>query len=102
MDETLGFADSIGYRAGTARSFAAYDLGQRRQLALRVQPLHVMDQTLLGYMSLDPDEALARVVEMGRRTRTYGGSLSVLWHNSTLVTRPVRSFYLRMLSELSR
>jgi peptidoglycan/xylan/chitin deacetylase (PgdA/CDA1 family) len=100
IDETLCFADSIGYRAGTARSFPAYDLGERRRLALRIQPLHVMDQTLLGYMALDPEEALAGVVELSRRTRRYGGSLSILWHNSTLVTGQVRAFYLRMLREV--
>lgn len=101
MDESLSFADAIGYRAGTSRSFHAYDLNEHRQLPLRVQPLHVMDGTLLGYMSLGLEDAYLRVTEMAARTRRYGGSFSILWHNSALETRSVRQFYRGLLSELA-
>ena len=53
-------------------------------------------------MSLDPEEALATVTEMGRRTRMYGGAFSILWHNSTLETGEVKRLYLRLISELAR
>jgi hypothetical protein len=101
VDESLGFADDVGYRAGTARSFPAFDLNQGRQLAIRIKPLHVMDATLLQYLSIGEDQAYATVAAMSRRTRTYGGSFSFLWHNSSLVTSAQRRLYLRLLDLLA-
>ena len=101
VDESLCFADAIGYRAGTARSFAAYDLTRHRQLPLRIRPLHVMDGTLLEYMSLGNDEALAMVSEMGRRTLEYGGDFSILWHNSSLESHRAKRLYLEILSAMT-
>jgi peptidoglycan/xylan/chitin deacetylase (PgdA/CDA1 family) len=101
VDESLGFADAIGYRAGTARSFMAYDLERHRQLTLRVRPLHVMDVTLLGYMSVGLEAGFEMVAEMIRRTRQYGGAFSILWHNSSLETPRARQFYLKLLAELT-
>jgi peptidoglycan/xylan/chitin deacetylase (PgdA/CDA1 family) len=99
-DESLGYADTIGYRAGTARSFPAYDLIRGRSLPLRVRPLHVMDGTL-GYVSRDPKKAQALTIEMQRRTRVYGGEFSILWHNSFLETRPARRQYKELLVGLT-
>jgi hypothetical protein len=100
-DESLGFADAIGYRAGTARSFPAYDLAGHRQLLLRIRPLHVMDGTLLGYMALDQRDALSSVAVMSGRTRRFGGDFSILWHNSSLETRQAKRLYLDVLSALT-
>jgi hypothetical protein len=101
VDESLGFADDVGYRAGTARSFPAFDLNERRTLSLRVKPLHVMDATLLQYLSVGGDEAFATVSAMGSRTRRYGGAFSFLWHNSSLETAADRRLYLRLLTDLA-
>lgn len=100
-DESLGFADAIGYRAGTARSFPAFDLANRCQLPLRIRPLHVMDQTLLEYMALDHEGAFRTVAAMSRRTRTFGGDFSLLWHNSSLETNRAKRLYLEMISVLT-
>jgi hypothetical protein len=101
VDESLGFADDVGYRAGTARSFAAFDLRERRTLSLRVKPLHVMDATLLQYLSVGGEQAFATVSAMGRRTRRYGGAFSFLWHNSSLETSADRRLYLQLLDDLT-
>jgi peptidoglycan/xylan/chitin deacetylase (PgdA/CDA1 family) len=100
-DETLGFADSIGYRAGTARSFMAFDLAERRQLPLRVKPLHVMDATLLQYLSIGNAEAIEMVGRLAERSRRYGGSLSLLWHNSSLETQSTRDLYVQLVALLT-
>jgi peptidoglycan/xylan/chitin deacetylase (PgdA/CDA1 family) len=100
-DESLGFADAIGYRAGTARSFPAYDLADHRELPLRIRPLHVMDGTLLEYMVLDHRDALTSVAVMSRRTRTFGGDFSILWHNSALETNRTKRLYLDLVRELT-
>jgi hypothetical protein len=99
-DESLGFADAVGYRAGTARSFTAYDIVRGAPLALRVRPLHVMDVTLLQRMSTALPDRLATVADMARRTRRHGGELSLLWHNSSLETATAKETYLTLLREL--
>jgi hypothetical protein len=97
LDESTGFADRIGYRAGTARTFPAYDLVQHRELPLQVRPLHVMDVTFLAEFGDDPSRGIDEVAAMAQRTRLYGGDLSILWHNSTLETGASRSLYTRIV-----
>jgi peptidoglycan/xylan/chitin deacetylase (PgdA/CDA1 family) len=99
-DESLGFADAVGYRAGTARSFQGYDIERGAPLAIRVRPLHVMDVTLLQRMSTALPDRLATVADMGRRTRRFGGELSLLWHNSSLETQATKDTYLDLVREL--
>jgi hypothetical protein len=70
-----------------------YDMSGGGQLPLRVSPLHVMDATLTEYLRLDEQSARATVLELSRRTRRYGGTLSVLWHNSSLETSGARRLY---------
>jgi hypothetical protein len=101
LDESLGYADAIGYRAGTARQFRAYDLNRHAPLSLRVRPLHVMDVTLLHYMSLERAETFRMVAEMAQRTRMFGGALSILWHNSSLETAAAKRLYLTLLTLLA-
>ncbi len=100
-DESLGFADAIGYRAGTARSFQAYDLDNHCPLPLRIKPLHVMDVTLLGYMSLQDADAVSMVAAMASRTRAFGGDFSLLWHNSSLETHRSRERYREVLASIT-
>lgn len=101
VDETLGYADAIGYRAGTARSFTAYDLTLGRPLAVRVRPLHIMDVTVVNHYAQDKDGAIALMSEMAKRTRRFGGALSILWHNSSLETRSAKRYYLQLLRSLA-
>ena len=83
-DSTVGFADQIGFRAGTCREFPAFDLLGRRTLRLRERPLLVMDTTLVGYMGLDLDEATSRVRAIVDECRMHGGDAVLLYHNNTL------------------
>jgi len=103
-DETLAFADTVGYRAGTARSYPAFDLAASRRLPIRVRPLHVMDAALAaagGGPSATEDAAEAAALEMRRRTGHYGGAFSILWHNSRLETPRARRHYSELLAALS-
>jgi hypothetical protein len=100
-DETLGFADTIGYRSGTARSYEAYDLVRKKRLGLRVRPLHVMDGAL-AQVAHDEESADVAALELAARTRRFGGRLSILWHNSQLETRHARDRYARLMAALNR
>jgi hypothetical protein len=92
-DSTLGYADEIGFRAGTSYEFSPFHLLERRPLRLRERPLQVMDGTLFEYMALSPDRAFERVMAVARECRRYGGTLSLLWHNSSLPTARQKRWY---------
>jgi peptidoglycan/xylan/chitin deacetylase (PgdA/CDA1 family) len=99
-DSTLGYADRIGFRAGTCHEFAPFHLLDRRPLRLRERPLHVMDGTLFEYMRLSPDAALENVIGLARECRRYGGTLSLLWHNSSLPTARQKRWYENLVGTL--
>jgi hypothetical protein len=99
-DSTLGFADHVGFRAGTSREFQVFDLLDRRALQLRERPLIVMDASLFGYMGLSPDQALARTKRIIDASRQHGGEAVICYHNSTLPGARERAYYLRLVAEL--
>lgn len=101
-DSTLGFADHIGFRAGTCREFPAYDLLARRKLRLRERPIVVMDATLFGYQALDPAQADSRVRAIVDACRRHGGDAVLLYHNSTLTGTRLRARYQELVEGLVR
>ena len=83
-DFTMGFADAIGFRAGTATPFPWYDLKREQATPLAIWPFQVMDVSLKNYLQLSPGEALPAVLPLIRRCRQVGGTFITLWHNSSL------------------
>jgi hypothetical protein len=101
-DSTVGFADRIGFRAGTCHEFPAFHLHERRALRLRERPLLVMDRTLFDYMRLGPQDAEEAVLEVARECRRAKGTLTLLWHNSTLPTAAQRRWYASLTDALAQ
>lgn len=83
-EHSMGFADCIGFRAGTSRSFPWYDLPNEQMTMLKVHPFAAMDATLNRYMKLTPDAALERLQQLSSSLRGCGGQLTLLWHNETV------------------
>ena len=83
-DYTMGFADRIGYRAGTGHSFYWYDIENETATPLKIHPFVMMDATLRRYMKLNVKQAVEKVVEFKKIARKYEVPLTVLWHNSSL------------------
>lgn len=94
-DSTLGYADSVGYRAGVCYSYHPYDLRRRQMLQLRERPLIVMDGSLFDpqYMGLTIPQARTAVLDLIAQCRRYQGEFTLLWHNSSLVAKRHRKFY---------
>ncbi len=104
-DFSLGYADEIGFRAGTATPFLPFDLRQRRTIDILEFSNMIMDVTLFesAYLALPQNEAMARCSDMIDQVRSVNGVLVLLWHNSSLtdVIQPGwRSFYSELLSLL--
>ncbi|HEX9046466.1 MAG TPA: hypothetical protein VF988_05515 [Verrucomicrobiae bacterium] len=97
-DSTMGYNDTVGYRAGTAQVFKPLAAKQLLEL-----PLHVMDTALFypSYLHLSAaqaDEILQPLIE---NAVAYGGVLTVNWHDRSLA--PERLWgdaYARLLDRL--
>ena len=100
-DTSLGFADRIGFRAGTCREFQVFDLLRRRRVELRERPLLVMDASLFGYMGLGAEAAAARTRHVVQQCRRFQGQAVVLFHNSSLPTPRLRAQYAELVAELA-
>lgn len=80
-DSTVGYNQTVGYRAGTTQVFRP--LGARRLLEL---PLHIMDTALFypAYLGLSRKEADAVLNGMVEAAAQFGGCLTINWHDRSL------------------
>jgi hypothetical protein len=101
-DSTVGFADRIGFRLGTSHEFPVFHLRRRQPLRLRERPLLIMDRTLFDYMRLSHDEAEDAVLEIAGECRRAKGTLTLLWHNSTLPMAAQRRWYEGLTAALAQ
>jgi hypothetical protein len=94
-DSTLGFAEHVGFRAGTCYEYTVYSLSQRTALALKERPMIVMDSTLTGaaYMDLSLQSAMPIVLELIKTCRFYRGDFTCLFHNSSLESEDQKRFF---------
>jgi hypothetical protein len=84
MDYTMGYADAVGFRAGTCNPYYWYDLQNECKTTLIIQPFVAMDVTLKNYMRLNPEKALVKLKELINICNQYATNCTVLWHNSAL------------------
>jgi hypothetical protein len=100
-DSSVGFADRIGFRAGTSYPFRPWILSERREANLLEIPLLAMDETFYSHQKSDPTEMLVRLRELVTRCRTVGGVFTLLWHNTRIVHRGFLRAYQTLLDELA-
>jgi len=100
-DSTVGYADQIGFRAGTCIPYRPWLLALDREANLIEIPLIVMDGTLLHYMGLTPHESLEAVGELVARCRAVGGVFTLLWHNSSLMDSTAADLYRGLIDSLA-
>ena len=81
---SMGYANQVGYRAGTCTPFYWYDLQAEIRTEMRIYPFQVMDGSLRNYMGTEPAEAEQIVDEIIQDIRQYGGIFGLIWHNSSL------------------
>jgi hypothetical protein len=101
-DSTLGFAEQIGFRAGTCREYPLFDVVRRCSLKLVERPLVAMDATLLEYMGLSFDEAATRVRTVVRTCRQHNGDAVLLFHNGTLAGARSSAHYRSLVEALAQ
>jgi hypothetical protein len=80
-DSTVGYNDTVGYRAGTTQVFKPLDATRLLEL-----PLHVMDTALFypSYRNLSPQQAKKQVCQMADNAAHFGGTLTINWHDRSM------------------
>jgi hypothetical protein len=97
-DSTVGYNETVGYRAGTTQVYRP--LGAENLLEL---PLHVMDTAMFypDYLDLGEDEAGRLVDRMMDNAALFGGVLTVNWHDRSIAPERLwEEFYGEMLRKL--
>ena len=97
-DSTVGYNETIGYRAGTSQVFRP--LGAQTLLEL---PLHIQDGALFYPQRLDlsEEDAETRCQGLIGNAGNFGGVLTLLWHDrSHAPERFWGDFYARLVSKL--
>ena len=97
-DSTIGYNETVGYRAGTAQVFRPD--GAETLLEL---PLHIQDGALFykGYLGLADAGAWKFCETIVKNAGTYGGAVTILWHTRSLAPeRQWGDFYQRLLQAL--
>lgn len=98
-DSTLGYEDLNGFRCGTARDYATFDLLKRRALPLRERPLVFMEKTALGPMKLGLEAAARDALALARTCARIGIPFTFLWHNSRLCSAGEKRWYAWLIRE---
>lgn len=98
-DYSMGFADRLGYRAGTSHSFVWYDLYNEKVTELMIHPFAAMDRTMLSYLILAKEEAKSQLIELWNTHRRYQSTMHVVWHNSSFDASDEWQLYNNLLQE---
>lgn len=81
QDFSMGYIDTLGFRAGTCTPFQFYDLDYEVQTPLQLNPYHCLDFGLLKYQSkLDKTEHLQKLIN---EVKAVNGTFTPVFHNYT-------------------
>jgi len=98
-DSTVGYNETIGYRAGTTQAFKPIQASRLLEL-----PMHIMDTALFypTHMNLSSDEAWTAVSPVLDNAVRFGGALTVNWHDRSIAPERLwGDFYERLLDEMT-
>ncbi len=100
-DSTLSFADISGFRTGTAKTFSMFDLTNRKKLKLKQRPLIAMESTIISprYEGLGyTEDSFKKFSLLKNRAQKYGGTFTLLWHNSFFYFKKDWEFYKKLIN----
>lgn len=99
-DSTVGYNQTIGFRAGTTQVYRPLTAKNLMEL-----PLHAMDTALFypDYLNLKEDEAYRRTSGLLDDFKCFGGAFTINWHDRSIAPERLwEEFYLRILAALSQ
>lgn len=80
-DSTIGYNETVGYRAGSTQVYKPFGASRLFEL-----PLHVMDTALFysAYLGLSPGEVRTLLGQLVDNAIQFGGCLTINWHDRSL------------------
>ena len=84
QDYTMGFAEMVGFRAGTSRPFHWFDWEHNERRNLEIIPFCYMEDTFRSYMKYSPEQAMESIDELKNMIKETNGNVCILWHNSSV------------------
>lgn len=99
-DSTIGYNETVGFRAGTLQAYRPPGLRHIMEL-----PLHVMDTALFypDRLGLSPTEARSRVSTLLGVASRHGGVLTFNWHDRSIAPERLwDGVYQDLLADLRR
>jgi peptidoglycan/xylan/chitin deacetylase (PgdA/CDA1 family) len=97
-DATVGYNQTVGYRAGTLQAFKPMTVEKLIEL-----PLHVMDTALFypDYLNLAPAQAQEILHSLVANAGHFGGVMTVNWHDRSIAPERLwDTTYIRLLEQL--
>jgi len=98
-DYSIGFADAVGFRIGTAHTLPFYNLITDEVTDLQLHPFIFMDGTFNQYLKISPDEAKIQIQQLVNSVKEYGGTFICIWHNDTINNTGMWSGWREVLEE---
>lgn len=83
-DYRMGYAKTIGFRAGTCTPFFWYDLQLEKTTHLLIHPVAVNDEILKLSRTFHIDDVLEKWGRMIENVKLLNGHFYLLWHQETL------------------
>lgn len=102
VDSSLGYAEHEGFRCGTCIPYYFYDYTVDKPMNLEINPLIIMDVTLIDYRKLTEEESLITILEKYNIVNKIGGKFTILIHNTTIFTNPdwFHNVYIKFLNQV--
>jgi len=101
-DYRMGYAQTIGFRAGTCTPFFWYDLQLEKTTHLLIHPVAINDEILKLNRTFNIDDVLLTWGRMIENVKLLNGKFYLLWHKETLPEfgkgKIGRRLYLELLS----
>jgi hypothetical protein len=97
-DSTIGYNETIGYRAGTTQVYKPLEVERLLEL-----PMHVMDTALFypNYLDLSAREAGRQVGHIIENAVRFGGCVTVNWHDRSIAPERLwDDFYIGLVNDL--
>jgi hypothetical protein len=97
-DSSVGYNETVGFRAGTTQVYRP--IGTKALLEL---PLHIMDTALLfpSFLNLSEPEAYRLTVEIMEDFTRFGGVFTLNWHDRSIAAeRQWGQLYISLMEEL--
>lgn len=97
-DSTVGYNETVGYRAGTSQIFKPLTAEKLLEL-----PMHVMDTALFypSYLNLSSKAAEEMILPLIENAVHFGGVLTVNWHDRSIAPERLwDGFYIWLLAQL--